>query len=237
MTKEEILDELADVLDLLSSIDTNLTATDPTAALAALASLVQDEENLTREQVIENATAIEADIGTVMLDMTAQSDALQMDIATLSILVQGLHNESLANITVVLSDMDTGFTAIDGDIAGIVTSNDALRTDIETRLDEINASLADISLIETILQHVESLDESMAQVEADLATGEDDREEISGTAGMNTVLLVIAIVLLVIVLINQMMGRPFWSKPAKVAGQEGSDTPTDELPEEDPMEK
>jgi len=215
MTKADILDELADVLDLLSSVDANVTATDPTAALMALESLVRDEQNLTREQVIENATAIEADIGTVMLDMTAQSATLQMDIATLSTLVQGLHNESLANITVVLSDMDSGFMAIDDNIAGIVTSIGNFQTDIEGRLDQINASLADISMIETILQHVESLDESMAQVEADLATGEDDREEIGGTTGLNTVLLVIAILLLLIVMINQMLGRPIISFGSK----------------------
>ncbi|TET92030.1 MAG: hypothetical protein E3J35_00050 [Methanomassiliicoccales archaeon] len=206
---------------VLGYIDDNLTATNDT---------LQTQLSNLDASMTNFYNSLQSDLASVLLALQSHDDSTgenHSDIKDMlnDLLAGGIGIAEIEELKTMLINIATNLSAtnqsIANDVLNVANNIDSFQVDTSQRLEDINATLEDLSKLDDILGDLAALDQSLQQAEEQLGAIEETSDEGVSRTDMNTILLVVVLILVIIsIVMNLVLRRKLAGEPVRPAEEE-----------------
>lgn len=216
---------------VLGAIDANLTATNNT---------LQAQLNALDASMTSFYNSLQSDLSNILValqshdSMTGENHSDIKDMLN-TLLTGGIGAVDIETVKTMLINLATNLSSqnqsFSNDILGVASSITAFQTDTSQKLDEINATVQDLSKLDDILADLAALDQSLQQAEDELeGTIEEKSDEEVSKIDANTILLVLVLILVIVsIVLNLVTRRKVSKEPTDAETEEEEETQEEDV--------
>jgi hypothetical protein len=196
LSTDEIVEAINDSITAITNLgdDMNVHDLEIKDVVADLSILVENENHLTKTELLENLSIVEDELHYLKSNITSHDSQVKDDLTSISDIVSDLENLRMEELESDLSDLSQSVSSHNVGMGQFIMVVDQSVTDFESEMDErlenINETLKDLNKLDAIIGDINELDSSIQNTNGKASAPED--EGLSGPIILLSVLGIIS---------------------------------------------